>query len=148
MLYRNLLSVVWTAIAFQSVAASPVELNNLPQRQKRHVPDSHVLHERQMPHWSRTWQKKAKVDDSALLPMRVGLRQTNVQEGHDLLMDRSDPSSPNFGKRMSALEVIDFFAPPQESVDAVTEWLVSGGINSSRISQSANKQVCSVSHMH
>jgi tripeptidyl-peptidase I len=42
---------------------------------------------------------------------------------------------------MSAQEVIDFFAPPQSSIDVVKEWLVSAGIESHRIGHSANKQV-------
>lgn len=73
--------------------------------------------------------------------MRIGLRQINLQEGHDLLMDRSDPKSDNFGKRMNAREVIDFFAPPRESVEVVRDWLVAEGINATRITQSINKQV-------
>lgn len=42
---------------------------------------------------------------------------------------------------MTSQEVIDFFAPPRESVEAVRNWLVAGGIEASRISLSANKQV-------
>ena len=41
---------------------------------------------------------------------------------------------------MTSEEVIEFFAPAQSSVDAVIDWLVSSGIDPSRISQSANKQ--------
>jgi tripeptidyl-peptidase-1 len=41
---------------------------------------------------------------------------------------------------LSSKEVIDFFAPAAESVDAVTEWLKSAGFAADRISQSANKQ--------
>lgn len=42
---------------------------------------------------------------------------------------------------MSALEVIEFFAPPKEAVEVVRDWLVAGGISVTRISQSVNKQV-------
>lgn len=64
-----------------------------------------------------------------------------MQEGHHLLMDRSNPKSANFGKRMTPEEVVDFFAPPRESVEAVRDWLVAGGIDVGRITQSVNKQV-------
>lgn len=76
-----------------------------------------------------------------ILPVRIGLRQVNLEEGHNLLMDRSNPQSANFGKRMTTEEVIDFFAPPEESVEVVRDWLVAGGINVTRITQSVNKQV-------
>ena len=42
---------------------------------------------------------------------------------------------------MTPEEVIDFFAPQQSSVDAITEWLVSSGISADRFALSANKQV-------
>lgn len=141
MRYRLLLSSIWGALAPLHLAtASPTDQGRL-RPQKRVAPDTHVVHERQMPHWSQTWQKRSKVEGSALLPMRIGLRQINIQQGHELLMERSNPSSRGFGVRMTAREIIDFFAPPKESVDAVMEWLVSGGISANRISQSANKQV-------
>lgn len=52
----------------------------------------------------------------------------------------SDPSSSNYGKHMTAEEVHDFFAPAQESVDAVRSWLEKAGVEANRISQSVNKQ--------
>lgn len=108
---------------------------------KREIPDTHILHERQMDHWKHTWQKKGKVKSSVLLPMRIGLRQNNLEEGHELLMERADPNSPKYGKHMTAREVIDLFAPSRDSVEKVRDWLVDEGVNISHITQSANKQV-------
>lgn len=141
MLCQNLITALLGAMAAHTALASPVVERGSVVISKREVPDTHVLHERQLPHWSRTWQKKSKVPKSRLLPVRIGLRQVNMEEGHNLLMDRSNPDSPNFGKRMSAEEVIEFFAPPVESVEVVRDWLVDGGINVTRITQSVNKQV-------
>ncbi|KAJ4416113.1 hypothetical protein N0V82_006957 [Gnomoniopsis sp. IMI 355080] len=138
MLYQQVIPILLGALTASSALASP--LGGGLSVTKRDVPRSHVLHERQLPHWSRTWEKKSKVKKSALLPMRIGLRQNNLQEGHDLLMDRSNPESPNFGQRMDPREVIEFFAPPKESVEVVRDWLVAGGINVTHITQSVNKQ--------
>jgi tripeptidyl-peptidase-1 len=44
---------------------------------------------------------------------------------------------------MTPEEVIDFFAPPKSSVDAVITWLTEFGITANRIGQSVNKQVAS-----
>ncbi|KUI54358.1 Tripeptidyl-peptidase sed1 [Cytospora mali] len=107
---------------------------------KREIPSSHVLHERQLPQWSHNWKRTAKVPRDALLPVRIGLKQRNLEEGAELLHKISNPESPHFGKHLSSAEVIEMFAPEQSSVDAVIEWLVSSGISADRISQSANKQ--------
>ncbi|CAK7264275.1 hypothetical protein SEPCBS119000_000905 [Sporothrix epigloea] len=110
------------------------------KKAKRVIPDTHVLHERQALTWASQWQKVERAAPDAILPMRIGLKQRNVDEGHDRLMALSDPKSPDYGKHMSAKEVIDFFAPDRTSVDAVVNWLTSAGIHVDRITQSANKQ--------
>lgn len=141
MLYQQLVAALLGALATApSTLASPLG-NSQVTGTKREIPSTHVLHERQLPHWSSTWVRKHPVEKSAVLPMRIGLRQVKQKEGHNLLMDRSNPRSANFGKHMSAREVIDFFAPSRESVEAVRDWLVAGGINATKISQSVNKQV-------
>ena len=53
----------------------------------------------------------------------------------------STPGSANYGKHMSAEEVVDFFSPEQTTIDAVMEWLASSGISPKRFAISANKQV-------
>lgn len=127
------------ALLVLSALAVPFENSRYPSN--REIPSTHALHERQASHVKHVWKRGSKVHSSAVLPMRIGLHQRNLQEGHDLLMDRSNHKSPNFGKRMTSREVIDFFAPPRESVEAVRDWIVAGGILVSRISQSTNKQV-------
>ena len=50
-------------------------------------------------------------------------------------------ASPNYGKHMTAEEVIDFFAPHESTVTTVIDWIVGSGIARERVSQSVNKQV-------
>ena len=52
----------------------------------------------------------------------------------------SDPKSPEYGKHMSAEEVIEMFAPSEAVVKTVKEWLVGAGFVDEKISLSANKQ--------
>lgn len=54
---------------------------------KREVPASHSLHERHLPQWSQQWTKRSKVPHNQILPMRIGLKQCNLEAGHDKLMD-------------------------------------------------------------
>lgn len=75
------------------MAAGPLSysVHDIPSRSdvvtKRVVPDTHVLHERQLPQWTAKWKRSAKVPRDALLPMRVGLKQRNLEEGALMLRD-------------------------------------------------------------
>ncbi|CAK7262473.1 hypothetical protein SEPCBS57363_000062 [Sporothrix epigloea] len=110
------------------------------KKTKRVIPDTHMLHERQPKSWASRWERTKRAAPDAILPMRIGLKQRNVDDGHNRLMAVSDPKSPDYGKHMSAEEVIDFFAPPRTTVDIVVNWLTSAGIHIDRVSQSTNRQ--------
>ncbi|KAK6534112.1 hypothetical protein TWF281_005450 [Arthrobotrys megalospora] len=72
--------------------------------------------------------------------MRIGLKQRNLDQGHDLLMDISTPGSPKYGNHLSESEVIEMFAPAVESERTIIEWLHSAGLHPDRISISRNRQ--------
>lgn len=67
-------------------AAIPLAEDVMPL--KRNIPPTHVLHERHLPPVARKWSKKARLPAEAMLPMRIGLKQSNLQLGHDKLMDQ------------------------------------------------------------
>ncbi|CAK7264273.1 hypothetical protein SEPCBS119000_000904 [Sporothrix epigloea] len=126
--------------SLQAAAAANNVAEPASKKIKRVIPDTHALHERQPLSWASRWQRTKRAAPDAILPMRIGLKQRNVDEGHDRLMTLSDPKSPDYGKHMSAEEVIAFFAPHRTTVEVVVDWLTSAGIHIDRISQSANKQ--------
>ncbi|KAI1750022.1 subtilisin-like protein [Xylaria castorea] len=134
----HLLLTGLTAGLTLGVAANPVTRDGTLKQ--REIPSTHALHERHATHWGNKWTKRAKVPADAVLPMRLGLKQSNLDAGHHKLMDLSNPDSPNYGKHMSAQEVVDFFAPDKSSVDTVRDWLQNAGISADRITLSANKQ--------
>lgn len=53
--------------------------------QSLNVPRSHVAHEEHIatPRWSR----RERIPSSLILPVRIGLKQSNLHKGEDLLMD-------------------------------------------------------------
>ncbi|KAK4234765.1 peptidase S8/S53 domain-containing protein [Achaetomium macrosporum] len=104
------------------------------------IPTSHVIHERHEPIHLEGWATREPADAEWMLPVRVGLKQSNMDKGHELLMDISNPRSPNYGKHLTRSEVIELFAPSNRSVEKVKRWLISGGIDGRRLSLSANKQ--------
>lgn len=46
----------------------------------------HVLHEERTVQ-SRDWTKGARIEKTAVIPMRIGLTQTNLEKGYDYLME-------------------------------------------------------------
>lgn len=125
-------SIVVLAISFVNVIAVPAR-----QPAGSVIPAGHVLHERRdVEHPA--FSKRSPVPVGRQLPVRVGLTQRNLDFGHDLLMEISTPGSPKYGQHHSADEVIDLFAPSEETVRSVSKWLEDAGI--SHFSQSFNKQ--------
>ncbi|KAL6720032.1 Tripeptidyl-peptidase sed1 [Lecanora helva] len=100
---------------------------------------NHVLHEKRAfaPH---AWEKRERVDPEQLLPVRIGLTQSNLDKGPGLLDEISDPASPRYAQHYTAEEIHDLFAPHKKTVEAVNEWLTTSGIEGGRVSQSVNKQ--------
>ncbi len=66
--------------------ASGGRVNNR-DRTPRGVPSSHTVHERHARNHLRGWVKRGLVDAETSLPVRIGLRQSNVDAAHDRLMD-------------------------------------------------------------
>ncbi|TAQ90266.1 hypothetical protein B7494_g1422 [Chlorociboria aeruginascens] len=102
------------------------------------LPPHHEVHEKRDVLPSR-WTKRDRVESHKLLPMRIGLAQTNLDKGYEHLMDVSNPASPNFAKHWTSDEVIEAFRPSEETEREVREWLVKGGIPDKRITHSDNK---------
>ena len=74
------------------------------------------------------WIKKEAVDSNMKVPVRIALKQRNLDSGMDLLMKVSDPKSSDYGKHYSADKVVSTFSPDKETVETVKAWLVKSGI--------------------
>ncbi|KAI0484995.1 Pro-kumamolisin, activation domain-containing protein [Xylariaceae sp. FL0804] len=99
---------------------------------------SHVLHE-ERGITGREWTKGQRVDGDAVVPVRIALAQSNLDQGGKLLVELSHPASPRYGQWLTAEEIHSLFAPAEEAVNAVKAWLTSSGIEDSRIVHSENK---------
>ncbi|KAK8133413.1 hypothetical protein PG984_005425 [Apiospora sp. TS-2023a] len=122
------------------VFGTPLSAQRPSATTKRALPGSHVQHEKRTVEQGRRWVKVKRADAQATLPMRIGLKHPNLEKGHDLLMDISDPASKKYGNHLTAAEVADLFAPSNVSVVAVRDWLIGAGIAAADIGQSLNKQ--------
>lgn len=59
--------------------------------------DAHVLHEKRNGE-PIAWQKDARAARHHVLPIRIGLKQRNLEHAERFIYDISDPESPNYGK--------------------------------------------------
>jgi tripeptidyl-peptidase I len=101
---------------------------------------SHVVHERRAnePNPAK-WARTERVDPSRVLPLKIGLAQQNLHLLEEKLMRVSHPKSAEYGKHWAPADVVNFFAPAEETVHAVTSWLAEAGFASERITISPNK---------
>lgn len=94
--------------------------------------DNHVIHEKRNvipPGWTRG----SRLDKRTVLPIRIALKQRNLDNLQDYLMQVSDPASSSYGQHWSLEQVRDTFAPSQDTLKAVMDWLQISGIAPSRI---------------
>lgn len=66
---------------------------------------NHVVHEKRNMGSSWVPREDVRPHGKVKLPMRIGLTQTNLHLGHDLLMGVSDPASKKYGEHLSLTEV-------------------------------------------
>ena len=74
-------ATIWAVVLLRAFG-SPA-----PSHQYGQVPCESVVHERHEQRHLEGWSKAEPAELTALLPMRIGLRQSNLQKGHDMLMD-------------------------------------------------------------
>jgi tripeptidyl-peptidase-1 len=107
-------STAIVAAALLSVVAARVA----PSDHRRHELRGERFHDS-------PWTKRSRIEGAVLVPVRVGLTQSNLEKGEAMLMDISYPDSARYGQHLSASEINDLFAPSQESIGSVTAWLTS-----------------------
>ena len=56
-----------------------------------------------MQKWNR---RDVKLSRDTIIPISIGLTQSNIDKGYEFLMDVSHPGSENFGKHWSMEKVI------------------------------------------
>ena len=98
----------------------------------------HVVHETRAAepiHWAKT----GRLGSNRVLPMRFGLVQQNLHRLEEMLMCVSHPESPKYAQHFTPMEVVETFAPSEETISAVTSWLVDSGFSHDRLRLSPNK---------
>ncbi|KAI4733476.1 subtilisin-like protein [Aureobasidium sp. EXF-12298] len=99
---------------------------------------NHIIHEKRDA-TPMGWSKGGRLDRRALIPMKIALTQRNIDMGADYLHEVSHPASAKYGQHWTAQEVADHFAPSEETISSVMDWLIASGISSDSVKLSKGK---------
>ncbi|KAK2603824.1 hypothetical protein QQS21_004026 [Conoideocrella luteorostrata] len=99
---------------------------------------SHTVHERRDLS-NGQWIKREAANANAKVPVRIAMKQKNLDKGMDYLLEVSDPSSPKYGQHYSQDEVVELFAPDESSVNTIKNWLVKSGVSADKITSPKSK---------
>ncbi|KAI0880916.1 subtilisin-like protein [Annulohypoxylon maeteangense] len=128
------MAMKWSFIGILAVGATVVSSSPAPALKGRSI-----LHERRDVNHELSWNKRDRAPSDDVFEMRIGLKQQNLHRGYDLLMDVSNPKSPNYGKYWTPDEIVHMFAPAGEAVKEAKNWLNSSGIGGERVALAASK---------
>lgn len=81
-----------------------------------------VAHETRNSHGD-IWIKGERIDPDARLLLRIGLKQSNLEDADSLIHNVSHPSSPGYGKHYSRQDIVELFAPSNDTVETVRSWI-------------------------
>ncbi|KAF8879105.1 subtilisin-like protein [Gymnopilus junonius] len=85
------------------------------------------------------WEVTRRLEADKVIPLRFGLTQQNLHRVEEMLMAVSHPESPTYGQHFKPSEIVDLFAPSDETISTVTKWLSDSGFSRDRLRLSANK---------
>ena len=91
-----------------------------------------VLHEKRN-HVPADWSYSRKFPATAVLPLRFGLSQPNIQTIDEFINDVAHPDSPNYGNHWTPAQVAKTFAPSSETIQTVKNWLLENGFAAERL---------------
>merc|ERR1740121_1650334 len=91
-----------------------------------------------------TWTITAKAPKDAMLELTFAVKQSGLQELEETLMRVSKPSSPDYGKHLSNLQVHDMIAPQSIHIEAVESFLAAHGVSYHKASPNGDFIVASV----
>ncbi|RFU26803.1 hypothetical protein B7463_g9528, partial [Scytalidium lignicola] len=103
----------------------------------------YVLHEERHQPLSSRWEKRSaielNVEEPTVFTMRIAIKHKNLHLAESHVLGVSHPDSASFGQHWTTDRIAKEFAPSDESLAAVTNWLVEEGVPEERISLSSDK---------
>ncbi|KAJ3497050.1 hypothetical protein NLG97_g2201 [Lecanicillium saksenae] len=82
----------------------------------------------------RGWEVHSDAPADHKINMHIGLKEQNMDVLQKRLLEMSTPDHPDYGKHMSKAEIDTLTAPTKQTVESVTSWLSSHGVDAGEIS--------------
>lgn len=126
----------WSRLALMLVLSIGVAAILLASSSQAAAVVGHEIHEQRdvvPPGWTRG----SRLDRRTILPVRIALKQRNLDNLHDYLVQVSDPASPNYGQHWTPEQIRTTLAPSPDTLKAVTDWLHGSGIDRNRMDQNS-----------
>ena len=80
------------------------------------------------------WEFKNAAPADLMINMHFAMKEQNMDKLQQRLLEVSDPSHADYGKHMSKADVEAMTGPSAASLDIVTKWLASHGIEAGKVS--------------
>ncbi|KXT16095.1 hypothetical protein AC579_7142 [Pseudocercospora musae] len=84
---------------------------------------------RTTPYGTSKWRSHGDAQGAAMLEITIATKLNNIDDGGELLMAISDPSSSLYSQHWTMEQVHEYFAPSKESMDQIETWLQSSGVD-------------------
>ena len=102
----------------------------------------YVLHEEGKllgPKWQKRSSMLSNVEESSGLTIRIAVKHQNLHLAETHVLGVSHPESASFGQHWTSQQIVEEFAPTDESLSAVKHWLTEEGLPEEEIFYSADK---------
>ncbi|EGX88742.1 tripeptidyl-peptidase 1 precursor [Cordyceps militaris CM01] len=79
------------------------------------------------------WQLKTAAPVDQKLNLYIRLKEQNIDQLQQRTLEISDPDHADYGKHLTKAEIDTLTAPTKDTVDSVTKWLSSHGVDAGKI---------------
>lgn len=96
-------------------------------------PLSSFVTKQALPSVPQGWQLEAAAPPAHTIDLHIRLKEENIDRLKARALEISDPDHRDYGKHLSKTEVDALTAPTKETVDSVSKWLASHGIDAGEV---------------
>merc|ERR1719450_499661 len=97
-------------------------------------------------HHAQGWKKLHRAEPDKVLKLTFALKQRNIDQLENLLLEVSDPDSRKYGQYISVGQITRMISPSQKSIETIKSWLVDNGVSEDNCDLTANRDflICEV----
>ena len=90
------------------------------------------------------WVEKEKVGPQTVLELSFALKQKNVDQLEELLLEVSNPDSKLYGKYLSVDQITELISPTKQTIGVVKSWLANLGVTNCQLTLNKDFLLCTM----